>query len=353
MTANPAPAAHLAFRRVGGGNRGKTAKAGYIETPVLLQSRSFRRDAREALGFLDLPQRAAVLDGHHLDEAVADDRPVVEYLLGPARAGVEEVVGDQLVQPLGVVARHVGEHVDAAFELHVAAMVMESLHELVLLAHRLEVDHRKIAALGEGAVLVEHVSDAARHAGREIAPGLSDDHDDAAGHVLAAMVAGTLDDGDRAGVPDREALAGDAAEVALAGDRAVEHGVADDDRALRHDAGVRRRPHHDAPAGKTLADVVVGLALEIESDAGGEPGAEGLAGGAAQLDGDAAVGKPGMAVALRDLAREHRAGRPVDIRDALHEHDRPLALERRPRLVDQLAVEDFEDLVVLPLAAMD
>jgi len=67
----------------------------------------------------------------------------------------------------------------------------------------------------------------------------------------------------------------------------------------------------------------------------------------------AAVGKSGVPVALRNLAREHRAGRPVDIRDLLHEHDGPLAFERRPRLLDQLAVEDFEDLVVLPLAAMD
>ena len=56
--------------------------------------------------------------------------------------------------------------------------------------------------------------------------------DDAAGHVFAAVVARALDDRDGAGVADREALAGDAAEVAFARDRAVEHRVADDDRAL-------------------------------------------------------------------------------------------------------------------------
>ena len=66
-------------------------------------------------------------------------------------------------------------------------------------------------------------------------------HDDAAGHVLAAVVARALDDGDGAGVAHREALAGDAAEIALAGDRAVEHRVADDDRALR-----RRRSRRPA-----------------------------------------------------------------------------------------------------------
>ena len=110
------------------------------------------------------------------------------------------------------------------------------------------------------AVLVEHIGDAARHAGGEVAAGLAEDDDDAAGHVFAAMVAGALDDGDGAGVADGEALAGDAAEVALAGDGAVEHGVADDDRLLRHDAGVRGRADDDAAAGQALADIVVGLA---------------------------------------------------------------------------------------------
>ena len=94
----------------------------------------------------------------------------------------------------------------------------------------------------EGAVLVEHIGDAARHAGGEVAAGAAEHHHDAAGHVFAAMVAGAFDHRDGAGIAHREALAGDAAEIALALDRAVQHGVADDDRFLRHDAGV-------APAG--------------------------------------------------------------------------------------------------------
>jgi hypothetical protein len=47
----------------------------------------------------------------------------------------------------------------------------------------------------EVAGLVEHVGDAAGHAGREVAArGAEDDHA-AAGHVLAAVVAHGLDDG--------------------------------------------------------------------------------------------------------------------------------------------------------------
>ena len=118
-------------------------------------------------------------------------------------------------------------------------MVIDALGvDLLLGRHRLELDHRHVAARGERAVLVEHVGDAARHAGGEVAAGAAEHDDDAAGHVFAAVVAGALDHGDGAGIAHREALAGDAAEIALAFDRAVEHGVADDDRFLRHDAGI-------------------------------------------------------------------------------------------------------------------
>ena len=45
------------------------------------------------------------------------------------------------------------------------------------------------------------------------------------------------------------------------------------------------------PPGQALADVVVALALELERDALGEPGAETLAGGADKLHVDRVVGQ--------------------------------------------------------------
>ena len=55
-----------------------------------------------------------------------------------------------------------------------------------------------------------------------------------------------------AGVAHRETFAGDAAEIAFALDRAVEHGVADDDRFLRHDAGVGGGRTMMRPPGRPL-----------------------------------------------------------------------------------------------------
>ena len=185
--------------------------------------------------------------------------------------------------------------------------------------------------------------------------GRSAEHDDdAAGHVFAAMVAGAFDDRDGAGVAHREALAGDAAEIAFARDRAVEHGVADDDRLLRHDAGVGRRPDDDAAARQALADIVVGVAFELEGDAAREQRAEALAGGAGELDVDGVVRQAGVAVALGDLAREHGAGGAVGVADRASR-----CCTGAPRSSaacasrDQLAVEDVVDLVVLRLAVVD
>src|ERR1700748_3493204 len=117
------------------------------------------------------------------------------------------------------------------------------------------------------------------------------------------MVARAFDDGDRAGIAHGEALAGDAAEVALALDGAVHHGVADDDALFRHDAAVGRRFDDDLAAREALADIVVAFPFEREGAAVGKPRAERLAGRALEADLDRVLRQAGMAVDLGDRAR--------------------------------------------------
>ena len=133
----------------------------------------------------------------------------------------------------------------------------------------------------------------------------------------------------RAGVAHAEALAGHAAEERLAVDRAVQHGVADDDVLVGAAAEVVGRPHDDAPARQSLADVVVGLADQIERDAARQERAEALPGGAGELHVDRVVGQALVAVAARDLARQHRADRAVDVADRQDER-RPSRRARAP-----------------------
>ena len=126
---------------------------------------------------------------------------------------------------------------------------------------RLEADELHVAPRAERAVLVEHVGDAAAHARGEVAAGRAEHDDDAAGHVLAAVVADALDDGARAGVAHGEALAGEAAEERPARRRAVEDACCRRSRSPRRanaaSRGGRTREH---AAREALADVVVRVA---------------------------------------------------------------------------------------------
>ena len=94
----------------------------------------------------------------------------------------------------------------------------------------------------------------------------------------------------RARVAHGEALAGRAGDEQLAAGRAVEARVAGQHRGWpagrlsTRSASFVGGPDHDAPPGHALADVVVGLADELELDAVGEERAEALAGGAVEDD---------------------------------------------------------------------
>src|SRR5207249_9715344 len=147
--------------------------------------------------------------------------------------------------------------------------------------------------------------------------------------VLAAVVADALDHRGDAAVAHAEALAGLAAEEDLAARRAVQRDVAHDDVLLRREGRVARRVDDDAPAREALAEVVVGVARELDGDAGGEPGAEALARGARELDADRLRRQPLGAVAAGDLRRQYRAGRPVAVRDRQVERDRLPGEQRR------------------------
>src|SRR6185436_7994078 len=91
-----------------------------------------------------------------------------------------------------------------------------------------ESDHLLIAATVEVALFVEDVSNPAGHACGEVTAGRAEDHDAAAGHVFAAMIANGFDDGVDAAVSDAKAFARHAANVDFAAGSAVQRDVAND-----------------------------------------------------------------------------------------------------------------------------
>src|SRR5690606_32581335 len=132
---------------------------------------------------------------------------------------------------------------------------------------------------------ITNEGDAAGHACPEVAPDLADDHYDAAGHVLAAVVGDALDHRSGARVAHCESLAGPAGHEQTATGGAVEDGVA---RSLRDSLEAGRRDGDRAP-GHALGHEVVGSAHEIDSNPVDQPGAEALPGSAVEPDADRVV----------------------------------------------------------------
>ena len=212
---------------------------------------------------------------------------------------------------------------------------------------RLETDHRRIAAAMELAVVIPDIGHATGHAGRKVATGTTKHHNGAAGHVFAAMVAGAFDHRHRARVAHRKPLTGHAVEVGLALGGAVEHGIADDDVLGAVATEIVGTANDHAAARQSFADIVIGLADQIEGDAAGQEGRKALAGRTVELRMDGVVGQTGMGIAACDLAREHRAHGAVDVADRQDEADRLALFERLGRLLDQLVIERPIKTVVL------
>mmetsp|Transcript_139258 Transcript_139258/g.353066 ORF Transcript_139258/g.353066 Transcript_139258/m.353066 type:complete len:391 (-) Transcript_139258:4413-5585(-) len=97
--------------------------------------------------------------------------------------------------------------------LHQLVQILELLRVSAMWAARVDradIDGRRQAALSEAAIGVPHPKDSAAHACGHIVTHGPEDHDPAASHVLAAVVARALHDRPSPGVADAEALCRDA-----------------------------------------------------------------------------------------------------------------------------------------------
>src|SRR5215467_13136086 len=98
------------------------------------------------------------------------------------------------------------------------------------------------------------------------------------------MVADPLDYRVRAAVAHRKSLTRNPSEECFAAGRAVQRDVANQDVLLGFEGRSARRPHRHEATRESLAAVVVGIALEIERDAGLQPCPETLSRRAGQMN---------------------------------------------------------------------
>src|SRR5258708_9656723 len=112
--------------------------------------------------------------------------------------------------------------------LEVAHDQRVQLLQLVMVIDRPQLDHPEVASRWERTIFVEHVGDAAAHAGCEVAARFTAHCDQSAGHVFAAMIPDSLDHRMCAAVSHRESLTPYPAEERLATMRAIDRAVSDD-----------------------------------------------------------------------------------------------------------------------------
>src|SRR5260370_42101528 len=94
--------------------------------------------------------------------------------------------------------------------------------------YEVNVDQFMVVAVDEIALHVEHIGEAAGESGAEIHAGASEHAHDAAGHVLAAMIARSFHHGQSAGIAHGKSFSGRACGIEFAAGGAVETGIAHD-----------------------------------------------------------------------------------------------------------------------------
>ena len=152
---------------------------------------------------------------------------------------------------------------------HLNVSLNEALHEpdVGLVEQRLDLDHLAIDARAELTVDVIDIRYAAAHTGREVPPGLAQNHHRSASHVLAAVVASALDNRASPTVSHCEALACDAVEEDLAASRPIQRRIANQDVLMGNKARVCRWTNGDAASREALAQVVIRVAFQVEAGA--------------------------------------------------------------------------------------
>src|SRR5437016_3689497 len=96
-----------------------------------------------------------------------------------------------------------------------------------------QIDHLKITPLRKITLDVDHVCDPTTHARCKVSAGAAQDNDTSTGHVFAAMIADTFNNGDGTAVSNGEPFSGHTAYERFSRRCAIECDVADDDVFFR------------------------------------------------------------------------------------------------------------------------
>ena len=185
---------------------------------------------------------------------------------------------------------------------------------------------------------VQDVGYTAAHARGEVLAGHAQDHRAAAGHVLQAVVSAALRHRQRPGIPDAEALSGDAADIGFAGCGTVQGHVPEDDIVVGGVSRVIRRGDHQLSSGKPLSEAVIRIALQADRQSLRDKGSEGLSSAAGAFHRDRVLRQP-VSVPPCDLAAQDGAEGAVDAGDLGLDPDLPGSAALLPAVLSLQTVQ--------------
>ena len=171
---------------------------------------------------------------------------------------------------------------------------------------------------------IEHIGNAARHAGGEIAASFADNHDLATGHVFTAVITDAFYHCARAAVSHTKTLTTHAPKIRLTRSRAVQRDIADQNIFFRHKGRGARRKDDEFAAGQALADIIVGVTFQTQRDTTRNKCRETLAGRAIEIDFDGVVRQTLTAMALREFISQEGADSAINIANRQRQLNRPI-----------------------------
>ena len=251
---------------------------------------------------------------------------------------------------MGEVFFPLGQNIPGHCRARVAFVIGDQFKHFISVSlglDRFKLNHLWIAAHLEAPLGIPNVGDAAGHARSKVAPGFTQNHNPTPRHVFATMITHTLDNGTSARVSDSKALGCNATQIHLARGCAVQHNITCDDVFLRLELGHLGRIDHNASAGQTFANKVIGIAFDFKRDTLGQEAAKALPGRAMKFVVNRVVGQHLGPDTPHDQIGEHGANHPMRVLD-WHLHKYFLAaLDRRRCVFHQLVIQGFAQTMVL------
>ena len=132
------------------------------------------------------------------------------------------------------------------------------------IGYRFDFNQPGIDAARQFIVFIQHIGDSTGHACSEIISNRAKDHRPTAGHVFAAVIAHAFHNGGCTGIAHAEAFACQTSHICLAAGRAVQRDIADQDIVWIPCSGFRRT-YRQYAAGQSLAEIIVGFAVQCNS----------------------------------------------------------------------------------------